>query len=366
MLQEHSLFDELEATLTQGPRSQRFTILRKMTDLFLAGADSYSDDHVAIFDELMGHLIEKIERQALIELSGRLAPVDRAPVNVIGRLSQDDDIEISGPILERSRVLTDRDLVAIAETKSQAHLSAIAGRASINEPVTDVLIHRGDSAVARKVTANKGARFSRFGLIKAVTRAKQDETLAVAVANRIDLPDDLLDQLVRKATEAVRQRLLANVQPEMRGRIDDVLSKVSDQIARTSVPSVTKAAGKPVVRQEPARLRARIAQCADDKNIDELVETFSTLSEVPATAIKNLVRQASDEGLMILGKACGLTWPDMQKVLSAVIPAKASNPDDGEKLYSQFTNLSASSAQRAVRFIRTNSSRVSDELRKLV
>jgi hypothetical protein len=56
----------------------------------------------------------------------------------------------------------------------------------------------------------------------------------------------------------------------------------------------------------------------------------------------------------------------MQKVLSAVIPAKAASPDDSEKLYSQFTNLSASSAQRAVRFIRTNSSRVSDELRKLV
>src|SRR5437764_11875138 len=107
MLQDHPLFVELEATLTHGPGSQRFTILRRMTDLFLAGSNSYTEEHVAIFDELIGRLIEKIERQALVELSGRLAPVDRAPVNVIGRLSRDEDIGISGPILEQSNVLTD-------------------------------------------------------------------------------------------------------------------------------------------------------------------------------------------------------------------------------------------------------------------
>ena len=77
------------------------------------------------------------ERQALIELTGRLAPIDRGPINVIGHLSRDDDIEISGPILEQSNMLTDNDLVEIATTKSQAHLSTIAGRKRIGEPVTD-------------------------------------------------------------------------------------------------------------------------------------------------------------------------------------------------------------------------------------
>src|SRR5438552_8494722 len=109
-LLDQSLFVELDATLAHGSGSQRFTILRRMTDLFLAGSNSYTDGHVVIFDELIGRLIEKIERQALVELSDRLAPIDRAPVKVIGRLSRDEDIEISGPILEQSNVLTDSDL----------------------------------------------------------------------------------------------------------------------------------------------------------------------------------------------------------------------------------------------------------------
>ena len=71
----HVLFAELEATLTNGQTSQRFSILRKITDLFLAEVDTYSDDHVAVFDELMSRLIDRIESQALVELSGKLAPM---------------------------------------------------------------------------------------------------------------------------------------------------------------------------------------------------------------------------------------------------------------------------------------------------
>jgi hypothetical protein len=73
----HTLLAELEFSLAERPSSQRFTILRKLTDLFLAGADSFSDDSMQVFDELMDRLIVQIERQALIELSNRLAPAGR-------------------------------------------------------------------------------------------------------------------------------------------------------------------------------------------------------------------------------------------------------------------------------------------------
>ena len=122
MSDAHLLFADLEATLTNGAGQQRFTILRKITDLFLAEVDSYSDDHVAVFDQLMSRLIDRIERQALVELSGKLAPVGRAPANVIGLLSNNDDIDVAGPVLAQSGILTDEELVAIAESKSQAHL----------------------------------------------------------------------------------------------------------------------------------------------------------------------------------------------------------------------------------------------------
>ena len=45
----------------------------------------------------------------------------------------------------------------------------------------------GDAKVAGKVAGNAGARFSRWTLAKVVQRAEQDDSIALAVANRIDL-----------------------------------------------------------------------------------------------------------------------------------------------------------------------------------
>ena len=229
---------EIENALSRGSSSQRSNILRRLTDLFLRNAEALPDERVVIFDDVMSYLIEKIERDALIELSGRLAPIDNAPTKVVGRLSRHDDIVISGPILEQSKVLIDADLVEIAKAKSQDNLSAIAGRQHINESVTDILIERGTSKVAQKVTANVGALFSQLGFTHVKRRAETDDELAVAVANRKDPPPELFKQLVRRATEIVRRRLIKNASPEMRERINEVLSAVSRQVTRTEAERI--------------------------------------------------------------------------------------------------------------------------------
>jgi uncharacterized protein (DUF2336 family) len=41
---------------------------------------------------------------------------------------------MAGPVLVNSEQLTDGDLIEIAKSKSQAHLTMIARRAQLNEP----------------------------------------------------------------------------------------------------------------------------------------------------------------------------------------------------------------------------------------
>jgi uncharacterized protein (DUF2336 family) len=192
IFEAQSLITELDTTLNGISRSRQLVILRRVTDLFLVGATSYTDDHVAIFDDVISRLIENMEPPALMELSVRLAPISKAPMNVVARLSGFDDIAVSGPALEKSDTLTDRTLVEIAGTKSQKHLAAIAGRIRINEPVTDVLVDRGNIEVSYKVTANLGARFSEIGFVKLINRAKADKNLASVISKREDLPPELI------------------------------------------------------------------------------------------------------------------------------------------------------------------------------
>jgi uncharacterized protein (DUF2336 family) len=83
-------------------------------------------------------------------------------------------------------------LAEIAGTKRQNLLVAIAGRPQVSEIVTDVLVERGNSEVAHKVVANTGASISELGFVKLIGHAKNDKTLAAAIADRKDLPPELI------------------------------------------------------------------------------------------------------------------------------------------------------------------------------
>ena len=362
-------FAELEAALSLGLRPRRFELLQRVTDLFIANIETCTDEQVDDFDDVMERLADKIEREALIELSGRLAPLEKAPRNMVHKLSRHDDIEIAQPVLEQSKILSDEFLIEIAKTKSQAHLVAIAGRPHIREAVTDVLVDRGDLAVARKIAANRGAKFSRFGHSRVALRAEQDELTAEAFVQRPDIPPDLFDELVRKATESVRQKLLAKAAPEMRARVSKTVTEVSKEVARAEDPRNRPAAIRSVavsLKPDMAMLRAQVSRCARSGKPSELIDALASLCGVSNYVVKNLVRQQAAETVVILGKATGLGWPDINIILTVTMPDKMSQQSVSKALFDTFAGLSNENARRILQFIRTSKAASGADIRKMM
>src|SRR5215471_15124282 len=155
-----SLMGDLERAMATRSDQRRSDTLRKVTDLFVENAPNYGSDHVALFDDVMGRLIEDSDVAAKAELSERLASLENAPPTVLHRLAADDMIDVAAPILASSNRLSERQLAAIAATKSRRHMMAIAGRRQLSDQVTDTLLDRGDSQVARTVATNAGASLS--------------------------------------------------------------------------------------------------------------------------------------------------------------------------------------------------------------
>jgi uncharacterized protein (DUF2336 family) len=187
------LITELDSVLSRTPAAWRSTTLRRLTDLFLVDAESYTHDQVAIFDDVISHLIEKIDRSTLVELSNRLAQVKHAPLKVVGTLARNADMSIAGPLLEKSSVLTDADLVDIADKdrRDPALLPTIAARPQLSEAVTDVLIRRGNAALVRKILDRTDAPISESSFARLVSSVENDKELAAAIARREDLPAEL-------------------------------------------------------------------------------------------------------------------------------------------------------------------------------
>ena len=74
-----NLIDEIEDALASKTEEKRAAALWHITDLFIAGSDSYSEDHVTLFDDVIGRLAATIETNARAKLSSRLARVPNAP-----------------------------------------------------------------------------------------------------------------------------------------------------------------------------------------------------------------------------------------------------------------------------------------------
>lgn len=354
MLGATSLIDELERSMREGSSSQRTAMLHRVTELFMQHADAHSPDQVALFDDVMLRLADQIEKQALIQLSTRLAPVTNAPVQMVQRLACDDDIAISQPVIEQSCVLSDEVLIQIAQSKSQDHLAAIAGRSAVSESVTDALVEHGDKEVTLKVARNAGARFSRHGFSTVADCAHDDEVLAEAMVNRQDIPSEVFEELLSKATEVVRQRLQANANPQMRAKIDQTLTAISSKVSAAASEQLAErravAAAQP--QQGTGWLKRRLGELARQGRRSDTIATLAALSKLPIQAVQSLLRAEAEDGVLILCKALGLSWPDAQPVLELMTGRMDADRPMYDPAAEKYAHLSTETAHRVVRFVK--------------
>ena len=146
---------------------------------------------------------------------------------MIQHLAWDDEIEVAGNVLADSSRLGTDVLVEIASSKGQDHLLAISGRPDLPVAVTDVIVDRGEDKVIRKLANNAGAKFSNQGFSTIVARAGADDELVEILGLRADFPQQFMADLLRRAKEAVRTRLLAIAPPAVQEEIKRVLNEIA-------------------------------------------------------------------------------------------------------------------------------------------
>lgn len=186
-----SLIAELDSTISKAPAARQRKILESVVDLFLDDTMAFSDEQVALFDDVIRRLTEKADNATLTALGRRLAVSGYTLATVFNKLARHDEIPVAGPVLELAPGLSDEILVEIASAKGPKHLAAISRREAIADMVTDILIERiPDMAI--KLAGNPNARLSEMAFVKLINRAKTDKVLADAIAKRDDLPEELL------------------------------------------------------------------------------------------------------------------------------------------------------------------------------
>lgn len=353
MYQHRSLISELEDAVRRGSQGKRVETLKRVTDLFLGGHERLSEEQIQVFDDVLGHLITRIESKALIELSERLAPINNAPIKVVHTLARDDEIAIAGPVLSLSDRLTTPDLIEIALAKSQSHLLAISKRSSLNESLTDTLIERGDGDVISTLAANAGARFSEKAYAHLVDQPEADESLLEKLGLRLDIPLHIFRRLLGRVTEAVRSRLLAMATPEKRDDIREILASISNEVIETEELDHDFEAAQCLVQlmQKNGELdQIALLEFAKGRQYAATVTALATLCAAPIGMIQQMLNDGRNEPLLVPCKAAGLSWPTLRALLQDDLLGRAASEDELTKLKSDYIKLSHSTAKKLLEF----------------
>ncbi|HXW41963.1 MAG TPA: DUF2336 domain-containing protein [Xanthobacteraceae bacterium] len=329
--------------------------MRRITDLFVADADRLNDRQIEVFDDVLGHLIKRIEDKALAELSTRLGPIANAPAEVVRRLARHDNINVAEPVLTQSARLSDEDLIEIAKTKTQAHLLAISGRAQIGAAVTDALLQRGDTQVLHQLAANGGARFSEDGFGRLVKHSENDERLAEKVGLRLDVPLRLFRELLMRATEAVRARLLALAGPESRAHIQRVLAHISEDVEHEAGLVSEQDYAAAYTRAKAMRAEGRLGEgplleAAKADRCADVVAMLALSCEAPMPLVLSLLQNGHREAFLIPCKAASLSWHTVRAMLASRTIGRPMSDQDLDAAHNDYIKLSPGSAQRVLRF----------------
>lgn len=354
MQQPLSIITELEDAVRSGSSARRVSTLRQVTELFLRDGERLSDDQVALFDDVLCHLVARVETRVRAELGTRLAPLDYAPPGVIEHLAWDDEIAVAGTVLANSTRLRTETLVEIAKAKGQDHLSAISGRTCLPEAVTDVIVERGERKVIRKLARNASARFSEAGYSGMVSHAEADDDLTEALGLRIDLPLKFLRDLLRRATAAVRARLAAIAPAELQAEIGRVLKTLMNK-AKEEGPGIRDfSAAEGVVRRMKGLNElndAKIADFAKAKKFDEVAASLAILNNSAPTDIMARVLEGLRADLVLIPcKSAGLNWPTVETILCHRPIRRRIDDATLDLARKDYEKLSAETAERTLRF----------------
>ena len=311
-----SLVRELRSILAGSSHGRRAKTLQQLIDMFIDVAHKLQDAHIAVFDEVIGCLIEDIEVDVLREVGQRLARVPKAPPSVVNRLAGNPDIAVAGPILTHCERLSQPDLVTIASSKGQPHLLAISARKRLDPSVTEVLVRRGDNDVMQVLAANGGAAFSEpdFGIL--LQRGTGDGAIAERLAHRSDIAPDQLYALLERATAAIRKRLVAAAPQQKRAFIQAAVEKIARNAARVEASAEAYAHTiRRLVDKHGTLSEREIIDYASAKKELEVVSALSVISGVPPQSIEALMDGQRLEPLLMVCKAMQFPWPTVRAIV---------------------------------------------------
>jgi uncharacterized protein (DUF2336 family) len=243
-----------------------------------------------------------------------------APPTVINRLARDVEIDVAGPILRFSPVLSDDDLISIVRAGAASPaLTAISHRAGVASGVADAIAATEDVAAVAALLGNPSAQIREETLDRLIDAAPRFEAWHKPMAMRPTLTASAIRRMAGFVAESVleglRQRkdldeaTLMSVESTLRKKLDAASDAMPERVAEPVPPAraaESDAAFDEACQAEEARTLHREGKLDEDTVSDALLDRRWRFVVVALAARSNL-SEAVVEKIITARSGPGLT-----------------------------------------------------------
>lgn len=307
-----------EAVLFQLARDKsvqgRTKLASIIADLFESRETTLTDRERSLMFGIMQGLVHDVEMSVRRSFVEQLATMTDAPRELVVELAN-DEIDVAYPLLQKSNLLKDSDLIDIVRLRTSEHQLAITLRGDISEDLSSALVDAGDDGVIESLLHNDNARISQATMEYLVEQSERVDTFQEPLLKRAELGENLAKRMFMWVSAALRQHIVHRF---------EISPEVVDELMEAAALREVTNAGSEFNANETAKLVAIIKEegiidantlvaALSDGEVPLFVALLADMSRLREQLVRRIVFEEGGEGLAILCRAIGV--PDMQFAL---------------------------------------------------
>ena len=313
--------------------------MRAMVDLCEAGAAPVRSDAQAELEGIFLDLVKHAEREVRLRLAERLATAPWAPSGLINALAL-DDIEIARPVIAKSPILKDSDLIYVLTAATIEHQIEVAQRPAISEEVVEAIVEQGEPRVMVALAHNASAEIQDPAMARLVGFSRQIQSLRAPLARHPKLNRELACALYVWVGDALRDEIEGRFEvdgPALGAAVRQAVAETLSTPPRATPPDPFETVDQ---KEMEARLVAKL-QAAGQLQSGFLMRALrqgklhlfevalASLAHIKTEAVRSAVDSDQPELLALACAGVGIDRSVFPTILSYVRALNETRPGEG-------------------------------------
>lgn len=307
--------EEIEAGEIPQDLGTRRALAKRLADVICIPASSITPQERHMAGDILVELLRDTDIELRESVARRLVMLNEAPRTILIILAT-DDIRVARHVLEKSKSLTDSDLIRVCKKVSMEHRRVMAGRRHISDAVVDIMVQFLEEEVVLKLLKNKNAHFSETAIQRILTVSRSVPSYVEPLIKRDELRPSHGLTLFWWADTASRRKILhrfAVTRSILQNTCSDLYPKASqegwnDAGVRKALQFIERRQRNraAIERSKFESLEAAIESAELAGLTREYIQEISYMSGIKPATGAQIMTDKSGEAMAVLCKAPGL------------------------------------------------------------